>query len=324
MLKRTVWIVLAASIVTALAVRMASAQEAGKIFRWKLKPGETLKFCMAQDMAQNIHMGDGKPATAITTKMTMDMAWKVDTVDDKGMITLDQLIERIQMKVQSAQGVIMEYDSASGKEPEGMTKMIAPMFDAMLKKPFRTTFSSRGELKKVKLPQGMLEGLNKSTGGQMGSLLSEDTMKQFGMMSVFPEGTVKPGQTWTQETNIKVPVIGNQVVKTTFRYDGPEARDGKTLDKISVTQSMKSEGKKPAGEGKEDEKKGMFGFNGTEGKGVLLFDNVAGRLVEVKMDMKMKLDMNVMGQKVTQDMDMKMRLSPRPDGDASSSPAKEE
>jgi hypothetical protein len=114
------------------------------------------------------------------------------------------------------------------------------------------------------------------------------------------------------------------VVKTTFCYDGPETRDGKTLDKISVTQSMKSEGKKPAGEGKEDEKKEIFGFNGTEGKGVLLFDNVAGRLVEVKMDMKMKLDMNVMGQKVTQDMDMKMRLSPRPDGDASSSPAKEE
>ena len=153
MLKQIGWLFAAASIVTALTVNTAAADEAEKVFRWKLKPGETLKFRMVQDMAQNMHVGEGKPATAMSTKMTMDMVWKVDSVDDQGVITLDQLIQGIRMKLQSAQGVLMEYDSASGKEPEGMAKMIAPMFDAMLKKPFRTTFTA-GRTQEGQTPAG--------------------------------------------------------------------------------------------------------------------------------------------------------------------------
>jgi hypothetical protein len=187
--------------------------------------------------------------------------------------------------------------------------MVAPMLETMIKKPFRTTFSSRGEIKKVKLPQGMLENLNKSVGGQMGELLSEDSMKRFGIISVFPEKAVKPGETWTQETNLKLPVIGNQVLKNTFRYDGTETRDGRTLEKLGLTQSMKSEDKKPAGEAKQAEgakptekKEEGGGLTGMEAKGFLLFDNTAGHVVEVSIDMKMKMNMNIMGQKLTQDM----------------------
>ncbi len=182
MLKQVGWFFATASMIVALTVGTANADPAGKVFRWKLTPGETLKFVMAQDMTQNIHVGEGKPPTAVSSKMAMDLVWKVESVDDQGVITSDQSFQRIEMKVQSAQGVIMEYDSASGKEPEGMAKMIAPMFEAMLKKPIRTMFTARGEVKKVKLPQGMVESLNKGVGGQVGSLFSEDTMKQFGMM----------------------------------------------------------------------------------------------------------------------------------------------
>ena len=69
-------------------------------------------------------------------------------------------------------------------------------------------------------------------------------MKQFGMMSVFPKGAIEPGKSWTQESTLKLPMLGSQSLKTSFRYEGPETRDGIVLDKISMTQSMNPEGKK--------------------------------------------------------------------------------
>ena len=149
-------------------------------------------------------------------------------------------------------------------------------------------------------------------------------MKQFGMMSLFPAGPTKPGQSWTQESTLKLPMLGNQALKTTFCYEGTEVRDGRTLDKIGVTQSIKTADKKPAGEAKEPGKKvESNGSCSSEGKGFLYFDNTAGRLVEVKMDAKMKMDMNILGQKVTQDIDIKMHLSPPP-AEASPTPAVKE
>jgi len=319
--------------VTVMTVSTAAAADpAEQLFRWKLKPGQSLKFRMVQDMTQNIQMGEQKSPMTFSTKTTMDMDWKVDAVDDKGEITMDQTIQRIQLKTQGAQGVLMEYDSAAGKEPEGLAKMVAPMLEAMLKKPFRATFTSRGELKKIKLPAGMVESLNKSTGGQMGNFLSEDSMKRFGIISVFPEKAIKPGETWTQESTIKLPMIGNQVLKNTFRYEGRETRNGGTLEKLALTQTMKSEDKKPADENQPAEKKEgkpaekkepAVGFTSMEGKGFLLFDNSAGHVVEASMDMKMKMNMDIMGQKLTQDMTGTMVMSPLPADAASTSTVKE-
>lgn len=318
MLKHVGWSLAVVWTFAALTACAADGAQAEKVFRWKLKPGETLKYHMVQDMAQNIRAGENQPPIALSTKMAMDLVWKIDAVDDQGVISLDQTIERIQVKLQSAQGVMLEFDSAAAKEPEGMAKMIAPVFEAMVKKPFRVKMTSRGELKEVKLPQGMLESMTKTAGIQMGNLVSEDSMKQFGLMSVFPEGPVAPGKTWTQETTMKNPVTGNQVVKTTFRYEGPETRDGKTLDKIALMMNFQPEGKKQEGEKKEGEKKeaekteAMASLTTSEAKGFLSFDNEAGRVVETTMEMKMKIDMNVMGQKITQDMNIKMHMTPQP------------
>jgi hypothetical protein len=313
MLRHYRWMFVAASMFAALSVGRADAEDA-KLFRWKLKPGQTLKFRMVQDMQQNLELTTPNVPTAVSTKMTMDMAWKVDSVDKQGVITIDQQFERIQMKMQTAQGVMMDYDSAAGKEPQGMTKMIAPIFEAMLKKPIRTAFTARGELKKVKLPAGILESLNKTAGGQFGNILSDDSMKQMGMISKFPEAPIKLGESWSQEATMKFPVLGNTVVKTTFRYEGTETRDSVALDKIALSMNMKTEDNKQDGEAKETPKKKdlVAGFTGWEGKGTLYFDNVAGRVVESRMTMKMKIKVNVMGQSIVQDLDMKVHMSPLP------------
>jgi hypothetical protein len=278
----------------------------------------------------------------------------VEAVDEQGAIMLDQTIERLQCTIRSAQGVMLEYDSAAKKEPEGLAKMVAPMFQSMVGKPFKMKMTARGDLKEVKLPQGMLESLSKIAGSQIGNLVSEDSMKQFGMLSVFPEGPIAPGQSWSHETTMKNPILGRQEVKSTFRYLGTETRDSRTLDKIELSMKIQSQGKKAEGE-KEGEKKTLpenqppspsatlpqagegskpakpegekpamlASLSAPEGKGLLLFDNQDGRLVESTMEMKMNLEMTVMGQKISQEMNLKMKMTPRPDEAASGEDSKE-
>ncbi len=325
-----------------LSVHTAHATGPGKVFRWKLKPGETLNYRVVEDIVQNVREGAAKGPQVLSTKLTMDMVWKVDSVDDHGLITLDELIQRMVLKTQSAQGVLLEYDSR--KAPEGMAKMVAPILEAMLQKPFRVTMTPQGGQKKVKFPPGMLETFSKLIGVQLGNLLSEDSMEQMGTMSVFPEGPIAPGHSWTEAKNIKIPFLGDQSVTTTFRYLGTEARDGRTLDKTDVTMTMKPERKKQEGEKKEavkdtapkpecekkegekkqgEKKEVASGLTVTEGKGVLLFDNDAGRLVETTIKMKMKLDMNILGRAIVMDMDVNVHVGLEP-AKAGAAPAAKE
>jgi hypothetical protein len=241
---------------------------------------------------------------AFTTKQIMDMTWSVESVAAEDAVVMAQKIDRIQMKMQSAQGVIMEYDSASGKEPEGMARTFAPMFESMVREPTRITFTPRGEIKDMKLPQGMLENMNKALGGgQAGNVFSKDWMKQLGQMGVLPERPVQPGDTWTREDSLNMPVIGAQKVESSFRYEGPETRDGKVLEKISMSMHFKL---------REEKEKGMVGLTGHEAEGISYFDAESGHVVETFSKIKMKMDINVLGQQMSQDIDMNMEMKLRP------------
>jgi hypothetical protein len=295
--------------VLALTWLAPAPARADKELRWKFKPGETLHYRMIQEMSMNMRMGEGKPPMATTMNQTVDMSWKAESVDDQGVISMDQTIDRMQMKMQSAQGVLLDYDSSSGKQPEGMGKMLVPMLDAMLKKPFRIKFTPRGEIKDMKLPQGMLESMNKMAGG----LFSEDTIKQFSEMAVFPEGPLTPGRTWSRKVAMKNPMFGNLVMETIYRYEGPETRDGKTLDKITMSIAFKTEEAKEQGE-KKAEAKPMVEFKDQTGGGTLLFDAEAGRLLETSGKTKMKVDVSVMGQKISQDIETNTQMKLQPAG----------
>ena len=194
-----------------------------------------------------------------------------------------------------------------------MAKMVAPMLEAMLKNPFRIIFTSRGDVEDVKFPPGNAGEHEQEHRRPDGKHFLADWIKQIGLISLFPEGPITPGQSWMHETTMKNPLLGNQAIKTTFRYAGTETRDARPLEKIDLTMSWKPEGKKQEGEKKDAEKKAeTTRLTISEGKGVLLFDNSEGRVVESTMEMRMKIDMAVMGQKVTQDLNMKMHMSPLP------------
>jgi hypothetical protein len=272
----------------------------------KLTPGQTFNYQMVQTIDQSMRQGENAVPMAFITKQIMDMTWTVESVAAEDAVVIAQKTDRIQMKMQSAQGVIMEYDTASEKEPEGIALTFAPMYESMVREPIRITVTPRGEVKDMKLPQGMLENMNKAVGGgQAGNVFSEDWMKQIGEMSVMPERPVQPGDTWTREDSRRMPGIGDLKVESSYRYEGPETRDGKTLEKISMSMRFKPKEEKVT-------EKGMVGLRENETEGITYFDAESGHMVEAFVKLKMKMDINVLGQQMSQDIDMNMEMKLRP------------
>jgi hypothetical protein len=287
-----------------LAVFAAGTARAEKLLRLKFKPGDVGTEQIVQEMNQTLRPAGDAPPVIMTTMQTMDLTVKVEAADEQGTATVTQTIERMQVKIQSAQGVLLEFDSAEGKEPEGMAKMLTPMLETMLKKPMRLQLTTRGEVRDMKLPQGMLEGMNKvGGGGQAGNLFSPDWMRQMTELAVLPEEPVKPGDTWTRTTPMKAPELGAQTAESTFCYEGPETRDGRTLEKITFSTAFKMAG---------DQKPGTIGIKEQAGQGTVYLDNELGRIVGGVATTKMKMDIEVFGQKMAQDMEMKTTLRPKP------------
>ena len=303
MLKKLRWpcgiLVLAAAAITAAS----STARAEKLLRWKFTPGQTFHYVMSQEQSQKIKAGT-MPIT-MTMTMNMDMRQKVEAVDPQGVASITQTIDRIQMKMTSPQGIGMDYDSASGKPPEGLAKLVGPVFDSMVKKPFTMKMDPQGKVSDMKLPQGFLESINKVAGAQMGNMFSEEGLKQMTGsqgMAVLPEKAIAVGHTWSQQTGMDMAMLGKIAVKYTYKYEGIEKRDGKELEKIAHTLEMDISPQK--------DKPQPFEVKMTDQKmqGTTYFDNEAGRLVENKTGGTMKMTLSVAGQQIEQEIDMSQTL----------------
>ncbi len=296
-------LVLAAAVIAATS----GTARAQKVLRWKFTPGETLRYVMNQEQSQKIKAGT-TPIT-MTVTMNMHMSQKIESVDPKGVASITQTIDRIQMKMTSPQGIGMEYDSASGKPPEGLAKLTAPVFEAMVKQPFTMKMDPQGKVSDMKLPQGLMESINKVSGAQIGNMFSEEGLKQMtgGQgMAALPEKPVSVGDTWTQQADMDMAMLGKIAVKYTYKYDGTEKRDGQVFEKIANTLEMDISPQK--------DKPQPFQIKMTDQKmkGTTYFDNEAGRLVENKTGGTMKMTISVGGQQIEQEIDMSqtLRLAP--------------
>jgi hypothetical protein len=181
-----------------------------------------------------------------------------------------------------------------------MGKMLLPMFEAMHKKPFQIRMTAQGEIKEVKLPQGIPESMNQLMGGQGGAFFNEDWVKQFGTFAFFPEKPVTVGGTWTTKRKVKIPALGNPVMETTFRYEAAEKRNGKTLDKLSALIRFLPEAEKKENTPKIQDQEGY--------RGTILFDPERGMVVESRGKSKMKMEIPIMGQRIVMEMTTKEEM----------------
>jgi hypothetical protein len=292
-------------VVTAVASHSAQAET---LLRWKFEKGQKTRMVITQEMQIKMVMQENP--VLMTTTSTMEFDWEVTALDEQGVATMSLTTDRIRMKMQGPQGVMMEYDSQSDKKPEGMAAMMAPMFKGMLGKPYTTKMDSRGKILEMKLPQGLAESMNKLPGGaQLGSMFTEESMKGMAEIATFPEKPLKPGDTWTRTATMKNPVTGDMITETTFRYVGSEVRDGRKLEKIGMETKMRF------GEGGKVEMK----ITDQSGEGTLYFDNAAGQFVSSESKSKIKMKISVLGQEMKQEMEILSKVESRPQESAEKS-----
>ena len=128
-------------------------------------------------------------------------------------------------------GEKIEYQSGGDEVTASLAAMVAPIYDALTKGEFEFTMTARGEIKDVKVAEEVLEALKNSPGAAMlGDIATAEGLQRMLVKwaLVLPEKTPKPGETWRSRVELKSPAGGEQIVESSYRYEGTKEIDGRT------------------------------------------------------------------------------------------------
>jgi hypothetical protein len=271
----------------------AAAQAAPIKLEWKFVEGQKTKYRIVQDMV--IDMDVAGQSVRMTMTQTMDLTWKVASVDEQGTADMTQTIDRLQMKLRGAPGADVSYDSDSDRKPEGMAALLSPMFEAIVKQPVKLKMSAAGKVSDVELPKEMSEKLKNTPGmGPLSNMFSEGNLKQMmgaGTLQFSPEA-VDEGDEWQSQAEAVDASVGKQQTESTYVYQGLEDRQGRRLAKIGIKLNVKL--------AEDPDAKAQVSIEDQSSDGVAYFDPKASQIVDLKLSSKMKTSIDVMGQKLAQ------------------------
>jgi hypothetical protein len=275
-----------------LAAPSARALAEGVSLSWHFKPGQTLHYVAKQEVVQDIS------SAAVSGKMnvgiTIDLTWAVQSVDAHQVASLIQTIDRVQMNSEGPQGAKVQYDSASGTLPEGTAKALAQGLQTLVKKPMSLKIDPLGQILEVKLPQDVLDEIQKTPTLQaLGKMFSEEGIKQLVVRSVLPKESLVPGKSWNDESLYENPQAGKQKVKSTYTYVGPKTVEGKPVEQIDFVVALE-----PLPSEQQAVKMDIKEQHGT---GTIYFDAAAGHLLQSTTTMKLKMAVEFGGQSLAID-----------------------
>ncbi|MBX9680098.1 MAG: hypothetical protein K2X38_15150 [Gemmataceae bacterium] len=281
---------LLALIALAIAVPAASAQVT---LRYKFKEGDKLQYEMknTNKVVSKVKEQEAK----VVSSQTMDMTWDVLKSTDKGS-QVKVKFGRTRMTMETQMGEF-KIDSADENVPEEpVAKILAKVVGAMSKLEMVMTMQSDGEVLDVQVPETTLKQLQELPGAdQFGEMFSNEGLKKmFGQNGlVMPKEAVTKGQTWKKKNDVKLPFGTIQSI-INYSYEGEAESGGQKLEKISLTPSASiiADPNAPF----------VLKINRQKGTGTALFDNAAGRFVEMSLAQEMDMTMEVMDMTVTQNL----------------------
>jgi hypothetical protein len=223
----------------------------------------------------------GQQENKTTLTQTIDMDWQAKEVGADGVATLAVTFRRIKSKIESALGSF-DYDTKDPKAAgAAAASPVGTLVQALINAPFTCKMNPQGEISDVQVPESMVKAFRGA--GPAAGMFSEDGLKQMILQLGLkvPKDTVAPGDTWSQRSDVPMQAIGTQRIDRTFRYQGPDPKAGKNLERIDLTTQV---------ELRPDPKlEGIKNVRTTaqEGKGTYLFDNSAGRVADSSVTEKL-------------------------------------
>ena len=264
---------------------------------WKFQVGDEYHYRMTQNMDMEMSMGAADRKSETSMHQVMDMTWKVTNIDDQGVASISQLVNRVSMDMRAPGQPELHYDTDADEAAAGFAVMVDPLFKAMTAEPFELRITPRGEIKDLKIPQAFAAALKKIPGAaMMGEMFSDEGFKNMMQQSslVLPEPKdLKPGHEWTRESKIENAQIGELTTKSTYRYLGSKEVKGKPFEVFGVT--METEfGAMPEGLQMEVARQ--------DSQGEIFFDREAGSLESSNLKQDMETNISMAGQEMSQKM----------------------
>lgn len=302
-LRSATWLALAVAVVAADAAQAAP-------LKWKFKQGDKMDYALRQKA--DILIDANGVEFDIKVAQTMDLKWDVKAVAADGTVELTQKVDRVQLKMSTPFTGEFVYDSkdeANAPTGEIWERMGGPI-KALVGGEFTVKLKPNGQVEEIKLPEKLVELLGESKGGGAqsmmmgGGLFTESAIKQIIEQSILtlPDSDLANGTTWNKKIENKLGPIGTQKFDTTLTYEGTETKDGVELAKIGTKTEMAFEPNADSDVDIEME------VTEQEGKGSVLFDTKAGRVLESQNVQKMTLEGDFMGNEFAQEITLTLLL----------------
>lgn len=277
-------------------------QAATAPLRWKLKLGEKLKYRIVDELTLTTRggpLGD----RSFPTRQEMGVTWSVVGVKDDGETVIEQKIDHVQARMTGPDGKPVEFDSAGEDSTSSRAAMVAPFYQALTKGDFEFTMTARGEIKDVKVPDEVLEGLKNSPGASLlGDIATAEGLARMvaKWALVLPENAPQLGQEWSSRVKLNSPSGDEQLVESSYRFDGIKEIDGRTYAMFRPGLKMTFSETEGARTKVKEQTSG----------GEMLFDVEAGRLQSAVLKRDVTMDVTaadtMVEQKVKQTVEVKL------------------
>jgi hypothetical protein len=261
------------------------------ILRWKLKPGDVLKYSIDQKVMMDAkQMGRSHKQTR---NHTIDYVWNVKNVSANGEAEIAVKISRLTMKVAMPPLMPFEFDSNSPKSevPEAFETELQ-MTKATIGAEILFTMKPSGEIADVKIPEPTLKKLRDALPKEAPNTeLSEQVLKDGLIQSSpppFPEQALEVGKNWSSKpSKVPFPPLFTMVTDKVCTFQGPDPKNPRLM-LIGMDERVTLE------PGEDVSAK----IRSQDGKGSLTFDAEGGHMVNSRLNHKLEVLLSKMGQEI--------------------------
>jgi hypothetical protein len=287
-----------------IAAMGGSAIAGQETLRWKLEPGQTLRYEFSQDNVIEVEL----PNQAIETKntLTFGLNWEVKSVEADGSARIEQTVDYVRVTIVAPGQDEVVYDTREEGEPPAQLGFLKTLYGAVLGKPYGLTLDARGVIRDVQVPEEVSAAAKGSPAEAMadgGSLISAKGVERLlaQVIPPLPEGPAEAGATW--DLKLVLPA-GPLVMTLVNRYRLESSDGGQAVVKADIDTGI------APGEGAPFEVE----VGDQKGDGTYRFDVAKGRLVDTRVVQDIAMKLKAMGQEVPQHFVITATLKARDEG----------
>ena len=172
--------------------------------RWKFRAQETIKYKVLQKMQTKMKIGDNDVNQSMDQQM--DMSWHVQSTSAAGETVMNQVVDRIFMKMEGGPTGPVAFDTSdNAKSDNPIINSMGEMFRQIVNQKFQVTMKPTGQITDVQVPAQLLEALRRSAAGNPGALDEtslQQMMKQSAVM--LPGQPVALRNTWNSQQSVQL------------------------------------------------------------------------------------------------------------------------